>query len=70
MFLDNLEITDVLLRHGADVNRLSYMSYSWPKEGTSFHNLEPALITATRHGMKKITRLIFILLRKICESIR
>lgn len=69
IILDNLTIAELLLRNGAGLNRLSYLNYSWPKESSSFQNLEPALITATRHGMKKENLLIFVFFRKNCELI-
>ena len=48
-------IIEKLVDHGADVNRLSYISYEWPVEGTVFKSFETALITATRHGIMKFT---------------
>lgn len=47
---DNLDIVDCLLRYGADINRLSYISYKWPKDNTCFDSFETPLITATRHN--------------------
>jgi hypothetical protein len=43
-------IIEKLVEHGADVNRLSYISYEWPVEGNVFKSFETALITSTRHG--------------------
>jgi ankyrin repeat protein len=40
------------------VNRISYLSYSWPQGGQLFSSFEPALITATRHGNVDICELL------------
>jgi ankyrin repeat protein len=47
-----------LIDHGADVNRLSYLNYSWPLEGKAFISFEPAIITATRHNSPELCRLL------------
>jgi ankyrin repeat protein len=47
-----------LIENGADVNRVSYLSYAWPQGGQQFTSFEPALITATRHGDQRICELL------------
>lgn len=46
----NLKMVDCLFQHGADLNRLSYINYKWPKEQDAFISFETPLITATRHS--------------------
>lgn len=43
-------LVEKLIRFGANVNRISFLAYDWPREGQRFNSFEPALITATRHG--------------------
>ena len=52
-------IIEKLVEHGADVNRLSYISYEWPVEGNVFKSFETALITSTRHG-RRFERVFFL----------
>ena len=51
-------IIQKLIEHGADVNRISYLSYNWPQGGQLFNSFEPTLITATRHGNVHICDLL------------
>jgi hypothetical protein len=56
--VDSYSITQKLIENGADVNRISYLSYNWPQGGQLFSSFEPALITATRHGNVSICELL------------
>jgi ankyrin repeat protein len=50
----NDKIVETLIDHHADINRLSYIHYIWPKNEHMFTSFEPALITASRHGKNKL----------------
>lgn len=56
---DALDILDYLFQHGANLNRLSYVSYNWPNEQSSFNSFETPLITATRHSNYYLFKLFF-----------
>lgn len=48
--IGNQSITEKIIQHGFDLNKLSYMTYCWPSEEQVFTSFEPALITAIRHS--------------------